>query len=63
MLDLLITVALIQSVDIYTQSSGIVAVVDTIDNFTLRTRIAIFVGGKMEATFSKMRFIISTLTC
>ena len=57
MLDLLITVALIQSVDIYTQSSGIVAVVDTIDNFTLRTRIAIFVGGKMEAT--KMRFIIS----
>ena len=48
MLDLLITVALIQSVDIYTQSSGIVAVVDTIDNFTLRTRIAIFVGGKME---------------
>ena len=63
MLDLLITVALIQSVDIYTQSSGIVAVVDTIDKFTLRTRIAIFVGGKMEATFSKMRFIISTLTC
>ena len=63
MLDLLITVALIQSVDIYTQPSGIVAVADSIDNFNLRTRIAIFVGGKMEATFSKMRFISSTLTC
>lgn len=54
MLDLLITVALIQSVDIYTQPSSIVpVVVDTIDNFTLWTRIGIFVGGKMEATFSK----------
>ena len=61
MLDLLITVALIQSVDIYTQPSG--AVADTIDNFTLWTRIGIVVVGKMEATFSKMRFIISTLTC
>ena len=63
MLDLLITVALIQSVDIYTQPSGIVAVADTIDNFTLWTRIGILVGGKMEATFSMVRFIISTVTC
>ena len=64
MLDLLITVALIQSVDIYTQPSSIVpVVVDTIDSFTFRSQIAIFVGGKMEATFSKMRFIIFTLTC
>ena len=35
MLDLLITVALIQSVDIYTQPSGIVAVVDTMGGIQL----------------------------
>ena len=53
MLDLLITVALIQSVDIYTQPSGIVAVVDTIDSFTLWTEH--FVGGKLAALFSKIK--------